>query len=128
MSSLDVLEIDRALLALAASHHSLVLRRDVSLAGLSPGQWSRRVTSGDWAPVSVDVWRHSLVEETWQLRARAGLMYLGVDAALYGLTAAAWWGLDVPVPDVVEFVVPAGAAGSTTASSSTRRRSGTPPI
>jgi very-short-patch-repair endonuclease len=33
-------------------------------------------------------------------------MYLGEDAALYGLTAAAWWNLDVPPPLVVEFLVP----------------------
>ena len=55
-----------------------------------------------------DVWRHALTPETWQLRARAGLLYLGRDAALFAVTSAAWWALDVPPPTTVEFVVPRG--------------------
>jgi hypothetical protein len=99
-------DVGRSLLALAATQHGLLMRSGVSRLGVTPGQWQRRVGRGDWVKVSVGVWRHVLVPDSWQLRARAGLLYLGDDAALFGATAAAWWGVDIPRPAVVEFVAP----------------------
>jgi len=99
-------DVGNLLLARAARQHGLLLRTDVSELGVTPGQWQRRVNRGDWVRVSVGVWRHALVRESWQLCARAGVMYLGRDAGLFGETAAAWWELDVPAPSQVEFVGP----------------------
>jgi very-short-patch-repair endonuclease len=96
----------RRLLELAAAHHSLILRRDVAAAGVTSREWRRRVNRGEWVAESVGVYRHALTPDSWRLRARAGLMYLGEEAALYGLTSAAWWGLEVPDPTTVEFLVP----------------------
>jgi len=105
------MDADVILLALAQRQRGLVHRRDVTAAGVSIRAWQRRVAKGEWVRVSVDVWRHALVPETWQLRARAGMMYLGVRAALFGATASAWWGLEIPPPEKVEFLVPRDRRG-----------------
>lgn len=69
-------------------------------------QWRRRVDDGTWVPVAPDVWCHLATPIDWRLQARAGARSLGRQAALYGRTAAAWWGLgDIAVADV-EFLVP----------------------
>lgn len=97
---------DDTLMDIAERHDGLIVRTDVGRAGLSSDQWLRRVEHGVWRDMAPGVWRHRATPDTWQLRARAGLRWLGRDAALYGRTAAAWWGIDArPVP-IVEFVVP----------------------
>lgn len=79
---------------------------DLHRVGMSWGQWARRLERGEWLPEAPRVWRHRSTPTSWQLRARASLMWLGGDAALFGRTAAAWWGIDLRAPDIVEFVVP----------------------
>lgn len=55
------------------------------------------------------VWRHAATPETWELRVRAGALWLGKEAALAGQSAARWWGLDrFQNVESVEFVVPRG--------------------
>ena len=102
------MDADLALLRIARANRNLVRRPDATRAGVSPSQWQRLIDRGEWVRVAPDVWRHALTPDTWQLRALAGLMYLGDDAALFGHTAVAWWDLDVPPPPQVEFVVPRG--------------------
>lgn len=102
------MEEDRVLREIAARQHHLVTRSDVTAAGLSPNRWQRRVQQHEWIEIVSDVFRHRLTPETWQLRARAGLLCLGHESALFGATATAWWGLEIPDPRDVEFLVPRG--------------------
>lgn len=107
MPSEDVLPEDRALLALAAANDLLVGHGEVRAAGMSSAQWRRRVASGEWVPVRPSVWCHAPTPQTWELRVRAFAQWLGRPAALTGVSAARWWGLDgFEQSDVVEFVVP----------------------
>jgi hypothetical protein len=97
---------DDALMDLSDRHDGLIVRADVTRVGLSSDQWIRRTDRGVWRELAPGVWRHRATPDTWQLRARAGLRWLGKDAALFGRTAAAWWGIDSRPPVLVEFVVP----------------------
>lgn len=99
--------MDRRLLALAAQQHWLVNRRMVRRAGLTSRQWCRRVEEGSWVPMHPTVWRHVATPVTWELRVRAGAMWLGRQAALAGAAAGRWWGLDgFEEVETVAFVVP----------------------
>lgn len=70
-------------------------------------QWVRRVGSGEWLALMPTVWCHAATPQTWELKVRAGAMWLGDPAALAGWAAARWWGLDgFAESEVVEFVVP----------------------
>lgn len=97
---------DDTLFGLAERKHQLIVRSDVAKAGLTSDQWCRRLEHGAWTEVAPGVWRHAATPDTWQLRARAGLRWLGPQAALYGRTAATWWGIDQRPIETVEFVVP----------------------
>jgi very-short-patch-repair endonuclease len=98
---------DRVLSRLAAANHFLVGRRELRAAGLSSRQWARRIASGEWRPLMPSVWCHAATPETWELRVRAGSVWLGSRAALAGRAAARWWGLDgFDNTEAVEFVVP----------------------
>jgi hypothetical protein len=99
---------DDALMDIAERHHRLIVRSDVSAVGLSSDQWGRRLERGIWRTMAPGVWCHRATPDTWRLRARAGAVWLGADAALYGRSAAAWWGIDALPPQSVEFVVPRG--------------------
>lgn len=98
--------IDDDLFDLASQGHHLVTLTDVRAAGLTARQWRYRTKAGEWVGVAPGVWRHRSTPIHWRLEARAGLIALGPNAALYGRTAAAWWELGGVEVDVVEFVVP----------------------
>lgn len=102
----DVLELDRELIDLALRRGHLLVRDDVRTAGFTDGQWARRLELGFWVPLAPGVWRHLATEETWRLRARAVLHWLGDDAALSGASALHWWGIDPREPDDVDVLVP----------------------
>lgn len=94
-------------MALAAAQHHLVDLATVRRSGLSERQWRRRVNSNEWEPVHPGVWRHAATPVNWELRVRAAARWLGDEAALAGVSAARWWGLDgFAAVDEVEFVVP----------------------
>lgn len=96
---------------LAAANDFLVGREQVRAAGLTSRQWAKRVSRADWLPVLPNIWRHAATPRRWELRVRAGARWLGSPAALAGVSAARWWGLDgFSDEDVVEFVVPRGRA------------------
>ena len=106
MPSCGVRTEDRALLKLAIQKHHVVEYADVKAAGMTSRQFAYRVGSGEWVAVTPSVWRHMATPETWELRVRAGSLWLGKNSALAGRCAAAWWGLDGFDRSVVEFVVP----------------------
>ena len=85
---------DLRLIDLANQRHHLITRDDVTRCGLSSQEWCDRVDEEVWVRVSERVFRHRATELTWELKLRAAAMSLGRDAALYGPTAAQWWGLD----------------------------------
>ena len=97
---------DLELIDLARRQHDLISRDDVAACGLSSQQWCDRLEDGVWLAESERVFRHRATPRTWELRVRAAAMSLGRDAALYGTTAARWWGLDGFDDDDVELVVP----------------------
>ena len=97
---------DLQLIDVANAHHQLVTRVDVTACGLSSQQWCDRLDDEVWIRVSEGVFRHRATPLTWELKVRAAAMSLGRDAALYGPTAAQWWGLDGFSGDRVELVVP----------------------
>lgn len=99
---------DRKLFVIAAGQHHLIDVRDVADSGMTPRQWQRRVSDGEWVPVVPGLWRHVVTPETFELRVRAGARALGRDAALAGAAAAAWWGLDGfdATGERITFVVP----------------------
>jgi len=98
--------IDLQLIDMASSQHQLVSRADVFACGLSSQQWCDRLDDEVWIRVSEGVFRHRATPLTWELKVRAATMSLGRDSALYGPTAARWWGLDGFTDDRVELVVP----------------------
>jgi hypothetical protein len=91
---------------LAQTQHHLVTRDDVAACGLSSQQWCDRLDDGVWVPAAERVFRHRATPWSWELRVRAAARSLGRDAALFGTTAARWWGLDGFNADEVELVVP----------------------
>jgi very-short-patch-repair endonuclease len=97
---------DSILIKRAADRHRLLLRSDVLVAGLSSDRWCRLVDAGTWLELAPGVWCHAATEPTWELRVRAGWLWLGPRAALFGPTAAAWCGLEDFARDTVELVVP----------------------
>jgi very-short-patch-repair endonuclease len=97
---------DLELIDLARKQHDLISRDDVAACGLSSQQWCDRLEDGVWLAESERVFRHRATPRTWELRVRAAAMSLGREAALYGPTAARWWGLDGFSDDCVELVVP----------------------
>jgi very-short-patch-repair endonuclease len=100
-------EQDRKLFALAVANNFLVGREQVRAAGLTSRQWVQRVAAGEWQRLHSGVWCHAATPVTWELRVRAGALWLGGRAALAGAAAARWWGLDgFEGSDEVEFVVP----------------------
>ncbi|MFN8023453.1 MAG: DUF559 domain-containing protein [Acidimicrobiales bacterium] len=101
-----VLELDHRLVEIALEHHRLVKHAELSEAGLTRNQWSRRTAIGTWVPIAPGVWRHLATEESWRLRARAVMRWLGDDAALHGRSALHWWGIDADEPTHVDVVVP----------------------
>jgi hypothetical protein len=97
---------DLQLIDLANSQHQLVTRVDVTRSGLSSQQWCDRLEDEVWIRLSEGVFRHRATAVTWELKVRAAAMSLGQDVALYGPTAARWWGLDGFTDDRIELVVP----------------------
>lgn len=91
-------------MAIAERQQLLVSRADVARAGLSASQWQSRLDDGMWREAAQGIWRHRMTRDDWELRARAAQLAIGRDAALFGRTAAAWWGLLAP-PTEVELVV-----------------------
>lgn len=100
------MDVDDRLFERSQRRHGLVIDDDLRHVRMSSGQWRRRLERGEWQPEAPRVWRHRSTPASWRLRARAGLLWLGDDAALFGRTAAAWWGIDPRTPEVVELVVP----------------------
>ncbi len=105
--SVGMKDVDSLLLALAADEHHLVDLSVVHRSGMTARQWQRRVRLGEWVAMHPGVWRHRATPVTWELRVRAAARWLGPEAALAGISAARWWGLDgfADVDDVA-FVVP----------------------
>ena len=119
----DLQLIDRA----DAQHH-LVTRDDVAASGLSSQQWCDRLDGGMWLPAADNVFRHRATPATWELRVRAAALSLGRDAALFGPTAAQWWGLEGFSDDRIGSWCLASADRSTRACSCIRPGGGAPPI
>ncbi len=94
------------LIHLAASRHDLVTIDDVRALGISDHRWRVMRQQGWWVPVSPSHYRHVSTTTTLELRIRAGLGWLGRDAAMFSTTALWWLDIDVTEPTKPEFLVP----------------------
>lgn len=94
------------LIARAARQHHLVTVADVRRLGISEHRWRTMRDQGWWEAVSPSHYRHASTPDSLELRVRAGLGWLGKDAALFGTTALWWMGAEVDPPDKPEFLVP----------------------
>ena len=97
---------DARLIELVGEHHMLATSALVEEAGLSAGQWQRLIGQDIWVPVVPGRWRHAATPLSWDIKVHAGSAWLGEKAALYGATAARWWGLEGCDTESVEFLVP----------------------
>lgn len=101
-----MLELELRLIHLALEHDRLLTHTELAQADVSRNQWARRTASGLWVQVAPGVWRHLATDDTWRLRARAVMRWLGDDAALSGRSALHWWGLKTDAPEGIDVVVP----------------------
>lgn len=99
---------ERRLVELCRSNHHLATRALVAKAGLSSDQWDRLTGVDVWVPVVPGVWRHEATPATWEMNVVAGSMWLGPDAALHGVTAGRWLGLEGCDTARVGFLTPRG--------------------
>ncbi|MEO5724108.1 MAG: hypothetical protein ABIQ39_12540, partial [Ilumatobacteraceae bacterium] len=99
-------EVDEVLISVAHVNHQLVTRADIASAGIAPWRWRRNEEHGQWSEIMPGVWHHAAVVRTWELRIRAGVLWLGRDAAIFGFAAAAWWALDGFDEGPVQYLVP----------------------
>ncbi len=94
------------LIDLAHANHHLLTLREVRAAGVGPERWERLRRDGPWVRVVPGVWRHMATPITWEMKVRAGALWLGKHGAPFGPTALAWWGVDGCGTDAVEFLIP----------------------
>jgi Protein of unknown function (DUF559) len=98
---------DLLLIDVAIQQHRLISRADVVACGLSSQQWCDRLEDGTWVAEAGKVFRHRATLPTWELRVRATAKSLGKHAALFGASAARWWGLEgYGDDDRIDFVAP----------------------
>ena len=102
------MNVEQRLIHLAATHGGLATRRLANTAGLSDAQWRRLVDAEWWLPVAPGWYRHAATPLTFEMQVRAGAAWLGRRGGLDGTSALRWWGVDVPEPNRVEFLVPRG--------------------
>ncbi|RKT77690.1 putative AbiEi antitoxin of type IV toxin-antitoxin system [Terracoccus luteus] len=96
----------RTLQTVTRAQWGLVTRRQALELGLSDAALRWRVTSGRWRRVHPGVFQTLPGRDDWQTTALAGLLHVGIPAALCGPSAGYLWGL-VPAPGpLVHIVVP----------------------
>ena len=85
--------------------HRLVGQQLLRQLGVDPRQWSARVQSGTWVPVTPFHFRHVATPFTFEMQAHAGSEWLGRRGALFGTSALHWLGVDSVTPPRAEFLV-----------------------
>jgi len=97
---------DTDLIDAARRHHRLLTTVMVRDLGVSAERWRRLRDAGLWLEVAPHHFRHAATPLTLELRIRAGHGWLGDAGSLFADTALVWLGVDLPAPDVAEFVSP----------------------
>ena len=96
---------DFDLVAAASANHHLVTPTIVVSCGISRRRWQRWQDTGLWVQVTPTHFRHAATPLTFEMQVRAGSEWLGGRGALFGTTALAWLGVEVPPPQWAEFLV-----------------------
>jgi Protein of unknown function (DUF559)/AbiEi antitoxin C-terminal domain len=99
-------EYERALIDCVSTRHQLITRDVARTVGISDSQWLRLVNSDTLIQLVPGVYHHYGSQLTWEARIRGTSRWLGREAAVAGLSAARWWGLDGFDDERVEFLVP----------------------
>jgi very-short-patch-repair endonuclease len=59
-----------------------------------------------WIPIVPGIWRHEATPPSWEMRVMAGATWLGPNAALHGVSAGRWLGMEGCDTDRVGFLTP----------------------
>lgn len=97
---------EQQLIQAALGHHSLLTISKVRELGISEARWERLRRNEVWVEVVPGVWRHTATPLTWSMEVRAGALWLGKEAGLFGATSLRWLGVDGFADATVDFVVP----------------------
>ncbi|HET8593607.1 MAG TPA: type IV toxin-antitoxin system AbiEi family antitoxin domain-containing protein [Intrasporangium sp.] len=96
---------DRLLPARIAGQSGLVTRAQALDGGYSPARIRWMVQSGRWSAVHPGVYLTEPGRDDWETRAVAALLFVGLPAALSGVSAAHAWGL-ARADDEIHVIVP----------------------
>ena len=80
----------------------------VRRAGITEAQWERLRRDDIWVPLTPGVWHHAATPRSWHMEVRAGSIWLGKDAALYGSAALRWVGVESAETARASFLTPRG--------------------
>ncbi|OFE16556.1 hypothetical protein BA895_02890 [Humibacillus sp. DSM 29435] len=103
---------DRLLRARIAGQAGLFSRPQALGAGITDDTIAWRVKTGRWVTVHPGVYLTTPGRDDWEMRAVAGLLYVGAPSGLRGASAAFAWGLVPSPPALLEVVVPAQRRGT----------------
>jgi hypothetical protein len=98
----------RLLRARIAGQSGVVSRSQALEGGMSPDGIRWKVGSGRWTVLHPGVYLTEPGRRDWEVRAVAGLLFVGRPSALCGPSAAYAWGLTKMADDVIHLLVPAG--------------------
>ena len=97
----------RALEQFALAHHGLVHRLEAERLGVSRSAWYRALDRGRIEPLGRNVARMLGSPPTREQRTLAAVWSVGDDAVASHRTAAFLWGVDRPMDDPIDVIVPA---------------------
>ena len=100
---------DVRLAAVTRSQHGPFTRGQAQQAGFSPSAVRHRVATGRWLRLHRGVFCEVAVPPSFKRDASAAVLACGPTATASHRTAARWWELDVPQPDLHEVTVPSPA-------------------
>ncbi|MGH8957759.1 MAG: hypothetical protein ACRDVK_03695, partial [Acidimicrobiia bacterium] len=87
------IRLDRLILDLAASQHSVVARRQLNAAGVDYQAINRRIATGMLEPATDRVLKLAAVPPTPAQTLMVSVLHVGDDTFVSHTTAAAWWGI-----------------------------------
>ena len=102
--------VERRWRELASAQHSVITRRELLDAGLSPRQIGQRVQAGQLHRYRKGIYTVAGAPATWEQRALCVVRWAGKGAALAGPSAAALWSFDGFAKGELHVITPNGAS------------------
>jgi hypothetical protein len=98
--------VDRLLPARIAGQSGLVTKAQALAGGYTQAQVRWKVKSGRWSAVHPGVYLTEPGRDSWETRAVAALLFVGLPSALCGVSAARAWGLSARTDEEIHVIVP----------------------